>query len=208
MATLPVVKPPAPMAELPVLSGHKSEKSESKSPSPLVHQQAHALHVDAIPVRLAPESRRLDVPSERRSQAATTVLPTPDGDFWHTLVLEMVQAETVGALVRELALQSQLVARDDSGQPSHWMLRVENASLNQPNARDRLQLALEQHGHIAKLSVEVGTVTDSPSRRLTAASALQQQQAEQAVMQDPFVQHLMQNFGGRIVPGTLKPLAS
>jgi hypothetical protein len=57
-------------------------------------------------------------------------VPTEEGDFWHATVQQLVAAEAVTALVRELALQSQLVARDTG----HWMLRVERESLNQPPA--------------------------------------------------------------------------
>ena len=207
LTALPVVIPSAPMSALPVVEADDITNPDKKEASEPVNKEFSATHIDNIPVRQAPESARGDVPSARHAQALATVLPTPDGDFWHATVQAMVQAESVGALVRELALQSQLLAIDDSAQPAHWMLRVENSSLNQSNTRDRLQQALALHGHDVKVSVEVGTVTDSPARRLTAASALRQNEAQEAVMQDPFVQHLMQNFGGRIVPGTLKPVA-
>ena len=207
VSVLPVVRPSAPMSALPVVEADDITNSDKKEASAPVNKEFSATQIDNIPVRQAPESARGDVPSARHAQALTTVLRTADGDFWHATVQAMVQAETVGALVRELALQSQLLAIDDSAHPTHWMLRVENSSLNQPNTRDRLQQALVQHGHDVKVSVEVGTVTDSPARRLAAASALRQNEAQEAVMQDPFVQHLMQNFGGRIVPGSLKPVA-
>lgn len=127
-------------------------------------------------------------------------------DFWHAVVLDMVRAETVTALVRELALQSQLLARDVSGERPHWLLRVENATLNQSGTRDRLQMALAQHGHDVTLAVEVGSVTDAPARRVAEASRQRMVQAEQVVLNDPFVQHLMRDFGGKIVLGTLKPM--
>jgi hypothetical protein len=72
--------------------------------------------------------------------------------------------KAITALVRELALQSQLVARDTD----HWMLRVERESLNQPASRERLQNALAAAGHAVQLAVEVGRVTDSPARRNAA----------------------------------------
>ena len=148
-----------------------------------------------------PEAPAISVPMP---QGAATA----DGEFWFSLVQDMIRAETIGALVRELALQSQLVARDDTDTPAHWMLRVENTSLNQANARDRLQQALQRHGHVVRLVVEVGKVSDSPSRRLAAAAAQRQAEAEQAVLQDPFVQKMMRDFGGKIVPGTLRPLSA
>ena len=83
---------------------------------------------------------------------AAAVIPTEEGDFWHATVAELVAREAITALVRELALQSQLVARDED----HWMLRVERESLNQPASRERLKAALQAAGHAVNLSVEVG----------------------------------------------------
>ena len=114
---------------------------------------------------------------------------------------QLIAAEAITALVRELALQSQLVARD----AGHWLLRVERESLNQPTARERLRAALEAAGHATQISVEVGVVIDSPARRNAAAAAERQRRAEEIVHNDPFVQSLMRDYGARIVPGSIKP---
>ncbi|MEO8652879.1 MAG: DNA polymerase III subunit gamma/tau C-terminal domain-containing protein, partial [Ramlibacter sp.] len=103
---------------------------------------------------------------------------------------QLVQQEAVIALVRELALQSQLVARDTG----HWMLRVERESLNQPASRERLQNALHAAGHAVSLTVEVGAVTDSPARRNQAAAAEKQRAAEEIILNDPFVQETRRDF--------------
>lgn len=88
--------------------------------------------------------------------------PVADGDLWLATVDKLVACGAVTALVRELALQSQLVARDHE----HWKLRVERESLNQSAAREGLIVALRGVGHgVISLSVEVGRVTDSPARR-------------------------------------------
>jgi DNA polymerase-3 subunit gamma/tau len=115
---------------------------------------------------------------------------------------ELVQREAITALVRELALQSQLVARDEG----HWMLRVERESLNQPASRERLRNALHAAGHAVNISVEVGVVTDSPARRNAAAAAEKQRIAEEMFLADSFVQDMMRDFGAKIVPGNIKPI--
>jgi DNA polymerase-3 subunit gamma/tau len=43
--------------------------------------------------------------------------------------------------------------------------------------------------------------------RLAAQAAAAQQEAEAIIMNDPFVQRMMREFGGKIVPGTLKASA-
>ena len=88
------------------------------------------------------------------------------------------------------------------------MLRVERESLNQPAARERLKAALQGAGHTVNLSVEVGVVTDSPARRNAAAAAEKQRAAEELILGDPFVQDMMRDFGAKIVPGSIKPVAN
>ena len=152
----------------------------------------------AIPVRDPGAPGRLDQP--RAAAPALPLVTTPEGDAWFDVVMALVKAEAVTALVRELALQSQLVARDDG----QWLLRVERESLNQPTARERLTAALQAHGHAVRLAVEIGAVSDSPARRLAAEAQRRQAEAEATILADPFVQTMMRDFGGTIVPGSLK----
>jgi DNA polymerase-3 subunit gamma/tau len=56
------------------------------------------------------------------------------------------------------------------------------------------------------LAVEVGRVTDCPARRNTAASEEKQRAAEKVILDDPFVQTMMRDFGAKIVPGSIKPI--
>ncbi|ROZ77030.1 DNA polymerase III subunit gamma/tau [Ramlibacter sp. WS9] len=180
---LPVVEPaPARPAQRPPVPSNGRPGSE----------------VVGVPVRQQAESFR------ENPASALTLVPTEEGDFWYATVSDLVAREAIMALVRELGLQSQLVGRDEG----HWMLRVERESLNQPASRERLQNALLAAGHAVKLSVEVGTVTDSPARRNAAAAAEKQRAAEEIILADPFVQDMMRDFGAKIVPGSIKPVSS
>jgi DNA polymerase-3 subunit gamma/tau len=49
-------------------------------------------------------------------------------------------------------------------------------------------------------------VTDSPARRNQAAAAERQRAAEDIILNDPFVQAMMRDFGAKIVPGSIKPV--
>ena len=171
---------------------------------PAQPQQAQgATEYVAIPVRESPEpgERLQPSPLSAPTPVSARYTPTEEGDVWHATVQQMVAAESITALVRELALQSQLVARDGG----HWLLRVERESLNQPTARERLRAALEAAGHATQISVEVGVVIDSPARRNAAAAAERQRRAEEIVNNDPYVQSLVRDYGARIVPGSIKP---
>ncbi len=152
----------------------------------------------AIPVRVQADSRAESL----SGHAANAVLvPSEEGDFWHPTVRQLIADDGITALVRELALQSQLVARDSD----QWLLRVERESLNQSGSRDRLQAALQVAGYNVTLAVEIGRVTDSPARRNAAAAAERQLAAEKIIFEDPFVQEMMRDFGAKIVPGSIKP---
>ena len=151
----------------------------------------------AMPVRIVADAR----PEPGQSGAAPVVQPTQEGDFWHPLVQQLVASDVVQALPRELALQSQLVARDTD----QWLLRVERESLNQSAARERLASALRDAGHAVTLAVEIGRVSDSPARRNAQAAAERQRAAEKIVFEDPIVQAMMRDFGAKIVPGSIQP---
>jgi DNA polymerase-3 subunit gamma/tau len=157
-----------------------------------------ASSVVAVPVRVQTEGRAAVLLAHQ----PPAFVPTEEGDFWFCSVQQLVAQGAVSAMVRELALQSQLVARDTD----QWVLRVERESLNQPVARERLTSALRSIGFEVALAVEVGRVTDCPARRISDASAERQLAAEKIIIEDPFVQGMMRDFGAKIVPGSIKPL--
>jgi DNA polymerase-3 subunit gamma/tau len=156
----------------------------------------NASKVIAIPVQELQESP-LDVPAAPRGYE-----PTEEGEFWHATVMQLVEADAITAMVRVLALQSQLIARDSD----QWLLRIERESLNQPSTRERLTQALQAAGHAVSIAIEVGRVVDSPERRNAVSSAEKQQAAERIILQSPFVQSMMRDFGAKIVPGSIRPL--
>lgn len=153
--------------------------------------------VDAMPAaRSAPP-----VQDYAPAPAPMEVPTTPLGDVWHGVVTQLVQAEAITALVRELALQSQLVAQDGDS----WTLRVERTSLNQATAKERLRKALADAGICQTLVVENGAAVDTPAKRNTAAAQRHQKLAEAIVLNDPQVQALMREHGAKIVPGSIRP---
>ena len=173
--------------------GDEGALAVARRPAPIDHR------VVGVPVRQQTESR---ADASAAAQATPVLIPTEEGDFWHATVQSLVDAQAIGAMVRELALQAQLVARDEG----QWLLRVERESLNQAGSRDRLTQALKDVGFEVALAVEVGRVTDSPGRRNASASAERQVAAEQLIYATPLVQHLMRDFGAKVVPGSIRPL--
>jgi DNA polymerase-3 subunit gamma/tau len=187
--------PPSPLPTQPATSSAASKPpADEKLSLKLSASDASTapIQVKNLPVRQASE------PKDRT--APKVLVATEEGHFWTQTVRQLVASEAVTALVRELALQSQLIARDTD----QWHLRIDSESLNQGAARERLQTALNAAGFAVKLVVEIGKVTDSPAQRNAADLAEKQKAAEELIHSDPMVQAMVQNFGAKIVPGTLK----
>ena len=153
----------------------------------------------SLPVRESSEpTARVDLP---RANSGAPLQETPEGEAWLGMVQALVDQDAITALVRELALQSQLLARDGL----QWQLRVERETLNHPASRERLQAALMTAGHgEVKLHIEIGTVTDSPAKRLAVQAAAKMQAAQELIQNDPLVQAMVRDFAAKIVPGSIQ----
>jgi DNA polymerase-3 subunit gamma/tau len=190
--TLATAPPSAAAAQPATSSPEPFTADESSVELPVLEARIAPIQVKNLPVRQASE------PTERTAPKVLVV--TEEGHFWTQTVRQLVASEAVTALVRELALQSQLIARDTD----QWHLRIDSESLNQGAARERLQAALNSAGYAVKLVVEIGKVTDSPAQRNAADLAEKQKAAEDLIHSDPMVQAMVENFGAKIVPGTIK----
>jgi DNA polymerase III subunit gamma/tau len=150
----------------------------------------------AVPIR------EQSVPTSRTEQRISAVMPDAVHNAWVATVQQLLDAESITALTRELAVQSQCVEQG----AQHLTLRVDIPSLKSDAARDKLQAAFAALGRTEALTVEQGPVLDSWAKRNTAKIAARQQAAEDLIMNDPLVQTLQAQWGGKIVPGSIKAL--
>lgn len=193
-------KPVMPVAQAPQASA-----APQPAPPPKPETVAQPPQVAALPVAEAPAPSASVVPTPAPAPAlpeATKVDDSDLGNFWFGVVQQLIRAEAINALTRELALQAVLVER----QSDRWSLVVGNASLMQSTAKDRLQQALQAHGHPVQLHITVGAVQDSPAQRNHAHAKARLAEAEASLLADPFIQTLARDFGGKIVPGSIQPL--
>jgi DNA polymerase-3 subunit gamma/tau len=164
---------------------------------------------EAQSVAAAPMVREAEpaIPAAMPAAAPVTFVPSGFGERWSTLVRQMIDAGTIGALVRELAMQAQCLSFDESAAGVVCRLRVEREMLRAPVHSDKLQAALSQTLAMAvRLELEGGVAEDSPAKREAAERARRQAQAEQTIHDDPLVQALMAQYKtARIVPGSVKP---
>ena len=182
-AAAPISKPAAPQAR---------EIEAAKATAPI-----------SKPAVAAEPPAKLPAPANPSATSTATLQPTTLGNDWLEVVQQLVKAQLIQAMTRELAMQSQLVQQDATA----WVLQVERESLNSPSNRERLQLALQALGHAVSISVQLGPVQDTPAKRITTQQHERQQAAEAEIMNDPLVQQLIRDFDATIVPGSIKPLA-
>ena len=197
----PAAPPRARLQPLPVRTPPLTRDAEQNNQ--LAGAGSSSVAIETIAVKVQAEARdETPVAPSAAPAPPRPVHPGAHGDFWHALVQELVAREAVAALARELALQSELIDRT----ADTWRLRVEVDSLGAATVRERLRAALSAAGHPVQLEVEVGAVGDSPARRNSVVAAQRLKAAEALLMADPFVQEMLHEFGGKIVPGTVKPL--
>ncbi|MDW5444955.1 DNA polymerase III subunit gamma/tau [Polaromonas sp. SM01] len=188
-------RPPAQEDQAPPAIDFVADEDSMPPPWDMDEELAGAV------VAPAPAPVRVSEPAP----AVATFEASPLGDDWTALVNRMVADDMIAALTRELALQSELRSQLDGV----WTLRVERESLTHTASREKLQLALQAavpDNAAIKLVVEVGPVGDSPARRNAAAQQARQREAEAIILNDPFVQDMMRDWGAKIVPGSIKPV--
>ena len=131
----------------------------------------------------------------------TNLFSNWDGS-WPTLV----RALSVRGVAQQLASQSELLACEAEGNVVMMRLRVPVDTLLSAGSADKLSAALTEYlGKTIKLVTEIGTVAHTAHAQVVAEQATRQQEAEDAMHNDPFVQTLIKEFGGTIVPGSIKP---
>jgi DNA polymerase-3 subunit gamma/tau len=124
-----------------------------------------------------------------------------DGD-WNALINRLPLA----GMERMLAHNCELVAWEDG----HIQLRVPHAQrhLNDRAYQDRLKTVLEEHlGGKLKLEIGVGPSSGNTLAEIRDRDNEQKlNTAAAAIDGDPFVRELIENFGARVVPSTIKPV--
>lgn len=156
----------------------------------------------AVPPARAPALTPAPAPAEQSIATPVAVALPLDAPEWASLL----ERSGVRGPARELAMNALPMALEGTRlrlgiDAAHEALAIE-ATLA------RIAEAVGPLLGIAGLKVVVERASasaDSPAARQRRASDARQGAAEAAVAADPFVQQLISEFGGRIVPGTVRP---
>ncbi len=234
----PVARPPAPVAARPVVAApvpapaarpaapvaQAPAKASDEPPpwmdeAPFEDRAAAPLRAAEPPAAVAAKPPIVPRPTVAAPPAASAPAPaaapadprvqrTALGDRWAEVVASLNSANAITALVRELAMQAELISIDAAeGGGERWGLKVERETLRVPTLAEKLQAALAAHAGLnVKIEVGAGVPDDSPARRDAEAAALRQREAEAIIHNDPLVQAMLAQFStARIVPGSIRP---
>jgi DNA polymerase-3 subunit gamma/tau len=168
----------------------------------LAIQARPAVSMPAIPAA-APKSAAA-VAQQPAASAELRALPSValSPDQWPGLSRRL----SVTGLARQFVQQAELVSCSD--QPGHvgCRFRVPIRQLTETAVTVKVQDALAQHfGKPFKIEAQVGETAGRSAAAEDAVSAAKlQATAEQSIETDPLVQTLLHDFGGKIVPGSVK----
>jgi DNA polymerase-3 subunit gamma/tau len=185
----------------PVVPAPVPEREPADVPAPVFEPES----ADAsVPVS-EPAGTPLVAPAPAPVQAAAAApvqaaAPAFEGD-WPALVAQL----RAGGMAAQFLQQSALVEHEGLA----FRVRVPIRPLAEPSTVKRVREALAAHfGQEVRLTVEVGAIEGPTAAALAGQRRAEQQAGAQAAIEaDPFVQALLKDFGGTIVPGSVRPAA-
>jgi DNA polymerase-3 subunit gamma/tau len=153
----------------------------------------------AVPPAPVPAARVLDEVPAAAAVSEPVAAPLQSAAQWPAFVAAL----PLNALARELARRSELIGRDGNT----LRLRVDAKHLAEPGTVKRLEAALaEALGGPCRVEAEVGAPAGPTAASLDeAARAQRQREAQEAIVADPFVRELIEQFGAEVDPASVRP---
>lgn len=205
-ASSPAAKPsvpetPSPIGVVEAKHSNQEASGEAFKRIAMTEIPAQVLSQPASPVVASePAAVAMPVPAEAPPAASSPLLAW-DGN-WRALVENHLSKL---GLVRALAQNCELVQFE--GDVMTLRISESHKHLASANYLEKLNAALNSHfGRRLQLVINTSQEANTPARQLAVEKAELQDQATQAIMNDRFVQGLMQEMGATIVPNSIKPL--
>ncbi|MBY4946889.1 DNA polymerase III subunit gamma/tau [Cupriavidus respiraculi] len=200
--------------DLPIIGPYDMEPAFAPPPA---SRPMPAARAEAVPARPVPRpgsmpddgATRPAEPQAPARAATPAAAPAPADDGtppvftgeWPALAASL----PLKGLAQQLAYQSELTAVVGRT----ITLRAPVAAITEGGTVERLQQALTDHfGVPVRVQCEVGAVAQTAAAADAQARAERQREAEITIDNDPFVQGLLREFGGQIVPGSIQPRAA
>lgn len=178
---------------------------QTRTAAPRVAEKAEAIQSALSPAKTiaevtAPEAASMLVPTQVTNEAQTSAF---NGN-WRSLIEQNLKL----GLARALAQNCEMIAYDAD---SISLRLAENQKhLASASYQDKLSSAINEYfGKKIKLNVEIGVENqaeiNTPAKQNASEKANIQSTATDAIMQDSFVQALMNDLGATIIPNSIKP---
>lgn len=178
---------------------------QTRTAAPRVAEKAEAIQSALSPAKTiaevtAPEAASMLVPTQVTNEAQTSAF---NGN-WRSLIEQNLKL----GLARALAQNCEMIAYDAD---SITLRLAENQKhLASASYQDKLSSAINEYfGKKIKLNVEIGAenqaAINTPAKQNASEKANIQSTATDAIMQDSFVQALMNDLGATIIPNSIKP---
>lgn len=138
--------------------------------------------------------------AEQTAQDETIESIAFDG-HWRNLIESHLKL----GIARALAQNCEMLSYDDD----NIYLRVAEKQKHLVSAtyQEKLSHAINQHfGRTIKLHFQVDREANTPAMEQAEEKAVIQTSAEEAIMRDPFVQALLNDFDAKIIPNSIKPI--
>jgi DNA polymerase III subunit gamma/tau len=149
--------------------------------------------------------RRPDGPPRDDSSSAAAIQPfaSLSVEQWPTVSRTL----NVTGLAKQFVQQAELIQCEDAGRIVNCKFRVAIPALAEASIISKAQDALAAYfGKPCKITAEVGQATQRTAAAEDAVAVQQaQSQAEKIIQADPVVQSILKDFGGAIVPGSIRP---
>jgi len=191
---------PGALAERPVAS-RATQPSVSQRPAAVAQerQTSHPPAPSPAPAASSPERAAAEI-------KAPVVLDANGLPNWEALIERAGLRGPFGllaqnAMLRERDGQTLVLAL----QPAHMSLAVEPMV---SQMEERIGQALGERIRLRFVGNSEGSAAQTPAARAAQARDAAQSAAEQAIDDDPLVQSLKRELGARVVPQSVKPLAS
>ena len=203
--TMPEMQP-VEMDDMPPPWDEDVFEASAPAPSPAVSRRNSATSHNEI----GPETVLQHVPEVIASEPLSAdrrlwngAVPALDWDGqWPVLAASL----PVRGVAQQLAQQSELINCQQDGNAFVFEIRVPLPTLLSAGSVDKLSAALsDRFAKTIRVDTKIGAVELTANARAVAEREVRQQQAEQAIQNDSFVQTLMREFGAAIVTGSVRP---
>ncbi len=174
---------------------------EAQTPRPQHRPESAEKSVAQKPVRMS--SPPIEKPKEPVAEATSSALSEPiDIQNWPALI----EAAKLRGPVGQLAQHAAFIAWE--GNTLRLALKAAHEHLNTPVIMEKMQQQLEAAlKRPVKLRFEkADAMAQTPADSALLLKSEQQRGAQENLNNDPLVQSLMQNFGARIIPESIKPM--